>query len=167
MFLIEQQVYAQSLIMEKFSDKSDKVGKPYLYHLHKVATMSFYMGWKFASLVEDKPDFAMKCFITGLLHDVVEDTDVTVDELFECFDADIVEAVSLVTRLKGESYDDYFNNILSSNNMIALIVKYCDSCHNGDIMRYPVADRTKDIRKKCKKYHSRATIIAKKLLGNK
>ena len=51
--------------------------------------------------------------------------------------------------------------------MIALIVKYCDSCHNGDIMRYPVVDRTKDVRKKCKKYHSRAIIIAKKLLGNK
>lgn len=162
MELIEQQIYAQSLTMEKFYHKTDKAGKPYLYHLHKVATMSFYMGWKFAPLVEDKPDFAMKCFLTGLLHDIVEDTDVTVETLSEYFDAEVVKAVSLVTRLKGEPYEDYFENVLSSDNLIALIVKYCDACHNGDARRYPYT--TKEIRKKCKKYHERAKRIANKLI---
>ena len=165
MELIEQQIYAQSLTMEKFYHKTDKAGNPYLYHLHKVATMSFYMGWKFAPFVEDKPDFAMKCFLTGLLHDIVEDTDVTVEALSEHFDAEVVKAVSLVTRLKGEPYEEYFKNVISSDNLIALIVKYCDACHNGDARRYPYT--TKEIRKKCKKYHERAKKIAKKLLEMK
>ena len=165
MELIEQQIYAQSLVMEKFYHKTDKVGKPYMYHLHKVATMSYTMAWKLSHRWNADCDFAMKCFIVGLLHDIVEDTDVTVEELSEHFEPDVVKAVSLVTRLKGEPYEEYFENVLSSNNLIALIVKYCDACHNGDARRYPYT--TKENRKKCRKYHERAKKIAKKLLDVK
>lgn len=166
MNLIEQQIYAQSLVAEHFVDKVDKVGKPYLYHLHKVATMSFYMGWKFAAKREQREDFAMKCFIAGLLHDTLEDTEVTHNELAEHFDKDVVDAVIMLTRPNFEPYNMYLKYILSvgERNPIMILVKYCDLCHNGDITRYPLEERTKEVRKRCKKYRKRAHIFAKKIL---
>ena len=159
MELIEQQIYAQTLITEKFYYKTDKAGKPYLYHLHKVATMAFRMGFKF-SRYDSNYDFAMKCFIVGMLHDIIEDTDVTEEEL-SFFDEDIISSVKLLTR-ENQSYVDYFNAILNSENKVAMIVKYCDACHNGDVTRYTVP--TKELRKRCKKYKQRANLLAQKIM---
>ena len=159
MELIEQQIYAQTLITEKFYYKTDKAGKPYLYHLHKVATMAFHMGYKF-SRYNNNYDFAMKCFIVGMLHDIIEDTSVTEEEL-SFFDEDIISSVKLLTR-ENQPYADYFNAILDSGNKVAMIVKYCDACHNGDMTRYTVP--TKELRKRCKKYKQRANQLAQKIM---
>ena len=159
MELIEQQIYAQTLITEKFYYKTDKAGKPYLYHLHKVATMAFHMGYKF-SRYDNSYDFAMKCFIVGMLHDILEDTNVT-DEELSYFDEDIISSVNLLTH-KNQSYADYFNAILDSGNKVAMIVKYCDACHNGDVTRYTIP--TKELRKRCKKYKQRANLLAQKIM---
>jgi (p)ppGpp synthase/HD superfamily hydrolase len=159
MELIEQQIYAQTLITEKFYYKTDKAGKPYLYHLHKVATMAFHMGYKF-SRYDNNYDFAMKCFIVGMLHDIIEDTSVTEEEL-SYFDEDIISSVKLLTR-ENQPYADYFNAILDSGNKVAMIVKYCDACHNGDVTRYTVP--TKELRKRCKKYKQRANQLAQKIM---
>jgi (p)ppGpp synthase/HD superfamily hydrolase len=160
MELIEQQIYAQSLTMDKFYHKTDKAAKPYLYHLHKVATMSFYMGWKVASFVEDNTNFAMKCFIVGMLHDIIEDTNVT-DEELSYFDEDIISSVRLLTH-NNQSYIDYFNAIINSGDKVAIIVKYCDACHNSDVTRYDV--RTKELRKRCRKYKQRANLLAQTIM---
>lgn len=159
MELIEQQIYAQTLITEKFYYKTDKAGKPYLYHLHKVATMAFHMGYKF-SRYDNNYDFAMKCFIVGMLHDIIEDTSVTEEEL-SFFDEDIISSVKLLTR-ENQPYADYFNAILDSGNKVAMIVKYCDACHNGDVTRYTIP--TKELRKRCKKYKQRANHLAQKIM---
>lgn len=159
MELIEQQIYAQTLITEKFYYKTDKAGKPYLYHLHKVATMAFHMGYKI-SRYDNNYDFAMKCFIVGMLHDIIEDTSVTEEEL-SFFDEDIISSVKLLTR-ENQPYADYFNAILDSGNKVAMIVKYCDACHNGDMTRYTVP--TKELRKRCKKYKQRANQLAQKIM---
>ena len=159
MKLIEQQIYAQTLITEKFYYKTDKAGMPYLYHLHKVATMAFHMGYKF-SRYDNNYDFAMKCFIVGMLHDIIEDTNVTEEEL-SFFDEDIISSVKLPTH-KNQPYADYFNAILNSENKVAMIVKYCDACHNGDVTRYTV--QTKELRKRCKKYKQRANLLAQKIM---
>ena len=159
MELIEQQIYAQTLITEKFYYKTDKAGMPYLYHLHKVATMAFRMGYKF-SRYDNNYDFAMKCFIVGMLHDIIEDTNVTEEEL-SFFDEDIISSVKLLTR-ENQPYADYFNTILNSENKVAMIVKYCDACHNGDVTRYTVP--TKELRKRCKKYKQRANLLAQKIM---
>lgn len=159
MELIEQQIYAQTLITEKFYYKTDKAGKPYIYHLHKVATMAFRMGYRFCNY-NNNYNFALKCFIVGILHDIIEDTNVT-DEELSFFDEDIISSVKLLTR-KNQSYTDYFNTILNSEDKVAIIVKYCDSCHNGDVTRYAVP--TKELRKRCKKYKQRANILAQKIM---
>ena len=159
MELIEQMIHAQNLITNKFMYKTDKAGKPYLYHLHKVATMAFHMGYKF-SRYDNNYNFAMKCFVVGLLHDIIEDTNITEEEL-SCFDEDIISSVKLLTRV-NQPYAEYFDTILNSEDKVAIVVKYCDACHNGDVTRYPVV--TKELRKRCKKYKHRANILAQKIM---
>ncbi len=69
--------------------------------------------------------------IAGLLHDVVEDTGITFDDLMERgVDKSIVDALRLLTHTKDVSYEDYVNRIASSGNDIAIHVKYNDLCHN-------------------------------------
>ncbi len=69
--------------------------------------------------------------ITALLHDVVEDCEITIEELSSFgFDKEIIEAVRLLTRKHGEDYFDYLKLIKS--NKIALKVKLADLKHNSD-----------------------------------
>lgn len=69
--------------------------------------------------------------IAGLLHDVVEDTDFTFEDLLKRgVDESIVEALRLLTHSKEMSYEKYVQRIAQSGNDIALHVKYNDLCHN-------------------------------------
>lgn len=70
--------------------------------------------------------------IAGLLHDVVEDTDITFEELtHRGVDDSIIEALRLLTHDKEKmSYEEYVQQIASSGNDIAIHVKYYDLCHN-------------------------------------
>lgn len=69
--------------------------------------------------------------IAGLLHDVVEDTGFTFEDLLERgVDEPIVEALRLLTHTKDMPYEDYVKRIAQSGNDIAIHVKYNDLCHN-------------------------------------
>ena len=69
--------------------------------------------------------------IVGLLHDVVEDTSFTFEDLLERgVDEPIVEALRLLTHTKDMPYEDYVKRIAQSGNEIAIHVKYNDLCHN-------------------------------------
>lgn len=72
--------------------------------------------------------------IVAILHDTIEDTDVTPDYLLsEGFPKNIVEAVLSVTRNEGESYEDFV--IRSKQNPIGRQVKIHDLEDNMDITR--------------------------------
>lgn len=76
-------------------------------------------------------DFITNVICTALLHDILEDTDTTADDLkSQGVSEVIIRAVLLLTKNKGELYHDYLTDILESQNKVAYIVKYCDMQHN-------------------------------------
>ena len=92
----------------------DHSGLPYIHHpLHLAETMTNELA----------------CTV-ALLHDVVEDTAVTLDDLAKEFPPEVVEAVRLLTHEEGVDYFDYVRAIRT--NQTAAIVKLADLAHNGD-----------------------------------
>jgi (p)ppGpp synthase/HD superfamily hydrolase len=77
--------------------------------------------------------------IAALLHDVVEDTPVTFEELeAEGFSADVLSALRLLTHAKEVPYDDYIQSL--TVNRIAIEVKIADLEDNMDIRRLQEVD---------------------------
>ena len=99
----------------------DKAGVPYIMHPLRVASKM-------------KSEAAM---IVAVLHDVVEDTDVTMQDLQKIFDADVLLAVNALTKVKGEPYSDYLMRVAMAP--LAIDVKIEDIKDNMDIgrIKYP------------------------------
>lgn len=94
-------------------------GRPYIEHPFRVMNAG--------STLHEK--------ITGILHDVIEDTDVTLDQLREeGFSDTIIDSVDAMTRRDNESYDDYIIRLQA--NPIAVRVKINDLTDNMDIRRW-------------------------------
>ena len=112
----------------------DKAGMPYIFHPYHVA--------------EQMKDEATAC--TALLHDVAEDTAVTLDDLAKEFPPEIVGALRLLTHDPKDDYMDYVAKI--KKNPIARAVKIEDLKHNSDISRMsedsPLYERALALRKK-------------------
>ena len=69
--------------------------------------------------------------VTGFLHDVVEDTDISFSQLEEKGVSDeVIAALKLLTRNDGETYWEYVERIARSDNKLALRVKLNDLSHN-------------------------------------
>ena len=101
-----------------FKDTYDKGGNPYMEHLYSVS--------------DSFEDDDLK--VVGLLHDIIEDKEFTEEELlFLGFTKEQVEAVSIVTKKKYESYSDFIDRIIDSNNDKAIQVKFLDMINNMDI----------------------------------
>ena len=73
--------------------------------------------------------------IVAMLHDVLEDTNVTKDDLLIFFPEYIVEAIQLLTHKEEDTYMEYLTRI--KNNPIAKNVKIQDLKHNMDLSRIP------------------------------
>lgn len=108
-------------VRKLFKNKVDKGGTPYIEHLLFVSSKM--------STLEGK--------ILGLLHDSVEDIKgITIELLLEKgYPPTLVEALKLVTRDKSIPYEQYIDNIATSNNLLAKELKKCDLKHNMDISR--------------------------------
>jgi (p)ppGpp synthase/HD superfamily hydrolase len=75
------------------------------------------------------PIAPVECETVAWLHDVVEDTDVTLADLEEIgFPAAIVQAVDAITRRKDETYNEYMDRL--EHDAYAVVVKYHDSASN-------------------------------------
>lgn len=95
----------------------DHNGIPYIFHpIH---------------LAESMDDEISCC--AALLHDVVEDTDVTLDDLAREFPAEVIEVVKLLTHEDGTDYYDYVRRL--KENPIARKVKLADIAHNSSFER--------------------------------
>lgn len=98
--------------------QTDQSGQPYIFHPYHLA--------------EQMPDEISVC--VALLHDVVEDSDITLDKLKQEFPAEVTDAVCLLTHKKGEDYFDYVRDI--RKNPVAVRVKLADLAHNADETRF-------------------------------
>lgn len=87
----------------------------------------------------------------AILHDVIEDSKVTFEDLKdEGFSDRVVVALRLLTHQKGVSYDDYIENM--RGNLDALLVKREDLRDNSDITRLKgISDKDFDRMKKYQK----------------
>lgn len=110
----------------------DRAGKPYIYHPLTVATMT------------DSFD----AFIAALLHDVLEDSDYSVDDLRAAgIPEHIIQALQLLTHGDDVPYMDYIAQI--KGNDLAKAVKLADLKHNSDLSRLPVVS-DKDLKRAAK-----------------
>lgn len=100
--------------------QTDRGGTPYILHCLKVM---HYLK---------TDDEELQCIALG--HDVVEDTDVTFEDLKVMgFSTRVVDGICAMTKVDGASYDDYKLQVFLNKD--AMRVKLCDLRHNTDIRR--------------------------------
>lgn len=80
------------------------------------------------------------------LHDVIEDTELTLEDLREYgFSEEVLKAVDVITKKKGQDYQTYLNSV--KENKLARVVKLADLRHNSDLTRL-INITEKDIERK-------------------
>ena len=109
---------AVNLMFEAHKEQRDKSGLPYVFH-------PFHL----AEQMEDETTT-----VVALLHDIVEDTDCTPDDLRRMgFSEEVCEAIDLMTHREGVPYMEYVKRI--KTNPVAVKVKLADLRHNSDLTR--------------------------------
>lgn len=120
--------------MDAHAGQLDKAGQPYI--LHPLRLM-----FRFEIEVEQ---------IVAVMHDVVEDSEVTLGDLRgSLFSEQIVEAIDCLTKREGEAYEDFITRVLS--NDLASKIKTEDIRDNLDLTRLSKVGE-KDLGR-VKKYH--------------
>ena len=110
---------ALKICFEAHKEQSDKTGMPYVFH-------PFHL----AEQMKDETTT-----IVALLHDVVEDTEITLDDLRnEGFNSEVIDALTLLTHDPAIPYMDYVEKI--KTNHVAKAVKLADLAHNSDMTRF-------------------------------
>lgn len=131
---------AMKLCFKAHKDQVDKSGMPYVFHPFHVA--------------EQMTDEATT--IVALLHDVVEDTDYTLEDIAaEGFGKDILEAVALMTHEDDVPYLDYVAKL--KDNPIARAVKLADLAHNSDLSR--IGEIDEETKRRLEKYKKAKDIL--------
>ena len=119
-------IRAMQIAYEAHHGQADKAGVPYIFHpLH------------LAEMMEDE----ISCCV-AILHDTVENTHITLEDLAAEFPPEVVEAVRLLTHEEGTDYFDYVHRIRS--NPIAKKVKLADLAHNSDATRFASVEVPKE-----------------------
>ena len=139
------------LIETYFKGKVDKAGKPYTNHLIAVSEQ--------VDSEEDK--------IVALLHDIIEDTDISIEELNRVIPMKLIERILLLTHDPKCTYDEYITNILDCGDIHVIRIKMADMWHNMDLSRLDIIT-TKDLQR-FKKYRDYYKKLEKKyiqMLGN-
>ena len=122
-------ITAMQAAYTKHAGQVDKAGVPYIFHPYHLAEQ-----------LQDE----IACTV-ALLHDVVEDTDTTFEELSEKFPDEVIEALRFLTRTKDTPYLEYVKNI--KKNKIATAVKLKDLEHNMDKARMSLTHISDEKRK--------------------
>ena len=86
--------------------------------------------------------------VVALLHDVIEDSDITLEILSKYFDDDIIAALRVLTKKENDDYVMYIKRV--KTNKLATKVKIKDLEHNRDLTR--LDEVTDKDRKRSMKY---------------
>lgn len=141
MVYTEMTIKAMKFAYQAHEGQLDKSGVPYIFHpIH---------------LAEQMTDEV--CCTVALLHDVVEDTSVTLEEIEREFPKEVAQAVSLLTHDKSVDYFDYVRKI--KENPIAKTVKLADLVHNSDEVRSRAEHCSEEQIEKWRKKYSKAKQI--------
>jgi (p)ppGpp synthase/HD superfamily hydrolase len=115
---------AIALAVDAHRGQSDKSGQPYILHPLRVM---------FRCTTDAQR-------IVAILHDVVEDTSRTFDDLRKLgYPEDILAALDCVTKREGESYEAFVER--AAANPIARAVKIADIEDNLDLAACPASPR--------------------------
>lgn len=118
MLYTDQTKLAMDIAYQAHHGQRDKGGAPYIFH-----------PWHLAEQMDTETEVT-----AALLHDVVEDTDVTMESLRQAgIREEVLEVLELLTHPKGEPYLDYIRRLLS--NPTARKIKLADIHHNSDETR--------------------------------
>jgi (p)ppGpp synthase/HD superfamily hydrolase len=110
-------------------------GEPYITHpeaVSQIAPRVLQEVLKRSSYNNDElPDPRYELSqVVGLLHDTVEDTDVSQEDVGQQFGRDVAVAVDLLTRKENDDYFPFILRLLKSGNIVAMSVKVADISHN-------------------------------------
>lgn len=141
MKLIEKSL---QIALRAYAGKTDKAGREYILHPLRVM----------AKMTTDLERSA------ALLHDVIEDSDITAEELLaEGIPAEVVEAVQYLSKNDDEEYQAFVARV--KKNKLAARVKIADIEDNIDVLRLTALDE-KDLAR-IKKYHSAWRLLQEEL----
>ncbi len=118
MYVDKKVKMAMAMAKVNHAGQKDKCGESYIGHVERVA---------YATLTASGNKTA---FIVALLHDIVEDTDVSLITIYEKFGNKILEAVDAMSHRPNEPYVEYMNRV--ERNHIATVVKMADLLDNMD-----------------------------------
>ena len=130
---------AMQICFEAHKDQTDKTGVPYVFH-------PFHLAEQMKDEITT---------IVALLHDVVEDSSYSLEDL-SCFGDDVISALKLLTHDKSIPYFEYIENIKANN--IAKTVKQADLNHNSDTTRLNIIDS--EAIERIKKYEKAREILS-------
>lgn len=132
---------AMKIAYEAHQGQVDKSGQPYIFHPFHLA--------------EQMKDEISVC--VALLHDVMEDTNVTYEDLAKEFPKEVTDALLLLTHKKGTDYFEYVRGIKS--NEYAKAVKLADIAHNSDQTRFTGCDVSEEKLDYWRKKYAKAKAI--------
>lgn len=140
---IEMVAKARTWAFKAHAGQKDKAGKDY-FRAHVAVVAEGVKGDPIAGTV-------------AFLHDTVEDTSITIEDIRTGFPKEVTDAVSALTHSKGISYAEYLWYI--QQNSIAVKVKLSDLRSNMDLTRLPHAPTEKDL-ERTRKYKRAYTILS-------